>query len=275
MIRRTTLAALAVVTLAAGATPALAQDVFFTGSYSPATVLPNGISTITLTITTSETAPQTLTNGDFTYAVPSGLTVDGFTNQSCSIGGGSFSTSSQLVIQDLTQASGFTCSILLDVVGVTPGEYGLSATNLTFDTPGGSPVALVNGNQPTLTVAAAPAISGLSPATGPVGSSVTITGSGFTGVTAVNFGSIAAASYTVDSATQITATVPAAIAGSTVNVIVTASGGTSADTAADNFTAFAPPPPIPTLTEWAMILFGSLMAGGAALILQRRQRPAA
>lgn len=34
----------------------------------------------------------------------------------------------------------------------------------------------------------------------------------------------------------------------------------------------APPPaPVPTLSEWAMILFGSVLAGGAALYLQRRR----
>jgi ubiquitin len=32
------------------------------------------------------------------------------------------------------------------------------------------------------------------------------------------------------------------------------------------------PAAIPTLSEWAMILFGAGLAGGAALMLQRRQR---
>jgi len=32
-----------------------------------------------------------------------------------------------------------------------------------------------------------------------------------------------------------------------------------------------PTPPIPTLSEWAMILFGVILAGGAALLIQRRQ----
>lgn len=31
------------------------------------------------------------------------------------------------------------------------------------------------------------------------------------------------------------------------------------------------PPTVPTLTEWAMVLFGVLLAGGAALIIQRRR----
>ncbi|MBX9709202.1 MAG: IPTL-CTERM sorting domain-containing protein [Caulobacteraceae bacterium] len=36
--------------------------------------------------------------------------------------------------------------------------------------------------------------------------------------------------------------------------------------------ALAPPPaPIPTLSEWAMILLGLMLAGGAALCIQRRQ----
>ena len=40
------------------------------------------------------------------------------------------------------------------------------------------------------------------------GTSVTITGTNFTGATAVTFGGIAATSFTVNSATQITAVAP-------------------------------------------------------------------
>lgn len=36
----------------------------------------------------------------------------------------------------------------------------------------------------------------------------------------------------------------------------------------------AAPAAVPTLTEWAMILFGALLAGGAALHLQHRRRAA-
>lgn len=53
-----------------------------------------------------------------------------------------------------------------------------------------------------------PVIEGFTPASGLVGSSVTITGSNFTGATAVRFGGVDATSFTTDSATQITATVP-------------------------------------------------------------------
>ncbi len=37
-------------------------------------------------------------------------------------------------------------------------------------------------------------------------------------------------------------------------------------------TEVAPPAAVPTLSEWAMILFGLMLAGGAALYVQRRQR---
>ena len=34
----------------------------------------------------------------------------------------------------------------------------------------------------------------------------------------------------------------------------------------------APPAPVPTMSEWAMIILGTLLAGGAALYIHRRQR---
>jgi hypothetical protein len=66
------------------------------------------------------------------------------------------------------------------------------------------------------------------------GTSVTITGTNFTGATAVHFGAIAATNVVVHSATMITATSPAHAAG-TVNVTVTTPGGTSAITSHDRF----------------------------------------
>ncbi|MFB6717523.1 IPT/TIG domain-containing protein, partial [Streptomyces sp. NPDC056237] len=58
------------------------------------------------------------------------------------------------------------------------------------------------------------------------GNTVTLTGTGFTGATSVNFGTVAAA-FIAASATQATAIAPAAPAG-TVNVTITTPGGTSA-----------------------------------------------
>jgi hypothetical protein len=85
---------------------------------------------------------------------------------------------------------------------------------------------------------AATTVTGVSPGSGPVsgGTSVTITGSGFTGATAVNFGATAASSFTVNSDTSITATAPAATAVGPVDVTVTTPSGTSATSSADQYT---------------------------------------
>ncbi len=81
----------------------------------------------------------------------------------------------------------------------------------------------------TLTVtraAAAPVVSSLSPSTGSTsgGTAVTIAGTDFTGATNVTIGGQAATNVSVVSATQITATTPAHIAGA-VDVVVTTPGG--------------------------------------------------
>jgi large repetitive protein len=83
---------------------------------------------------------------------------------------------------------------------------------------------------------APPTVTNVNPNTGPTsgGTSVTITGTNFSGVTAVSFGSNAAGSFIVDSTTQITATSPAG--SGTVDVTVTAAGGTSAISSGDRFT---------------------------------------
>jgi subtilisin family serine protease len=83
---------------------------------------------------------------------------------------------------------------------------------------------------------APPTVTSVNPNTGPVtgGTTVTIAGTNFFVVTAVNFGATPAASFTVNSPTQITATSPAGTG--TVDVTVTAGGGTSATSAADRFT---------------------------------------
>ena len=59
-----------------------------------------------------------------------------------------------------------------------------------------------------------PVISSFTPPVGGSGNSVVITGTGFTGVTAVSFGGTAATTYNIDSDTQITATVGASASGS-------------------------------------------------------------
>ena len=92
------------------------------------------------------------------------------------------------------------------------------------------------------TYMAAPAVTGVTATSGPLAGGVTvnITGTGFTGATAVKFGSVAATNVVVVSATQISATSPAETAG-TVDVKVTGPGGTSATVTADHYTYVAAP----------------------------------
>jgi hypothetical protein len=89
---------------------------------------------------------------------------------------------------------------------------------------------------------AAPAVTSVSPNSGPIagGTSVAIMGTGFIGATAVSFGPVRA-SFTVNSDSQIMATSPAQCRG-TVDVTVTGAGGTSTTSSADRFTYNAPVP---------------------------------
>ena len=87
----------------------------------------------------------------------------------------------------------------------------------------------------------APAVSAVDPSSGRTagGTTVVVTGLNFFAASAVSFGSSAAASYTVDSDTQITAVTPAEAAG-VVDVRVTNEGGTSPAADGDKFTFVAP-----------------------------------
>jgi len=84
---------------------------------------------------------------------------------------------------------------------------------------------------------AAPAITSVSPSNGPIagGNVITITGSGFTGATAVGIGFRPATSFNVITDNSITAVVPAGTSG-TFDVMVTADSQTSAQTRADFYT---------------------------------------
>ena len=91
-----------------------------------------------------------------------------------------------------------------------------------------------------------PVVTGISPTAGTAGTTVNISGSGFTGATAVDFGPNAAQSFTVESDTQITAVAPAGTG--TVDVTVATSGGTSATGSADQFT-YQPAPCTASFTD--------------------------
>jgi hypothetical protein len=92
------------------------------------------------------------------------------------------------------------------------------------------PVTVTVSNNP-------PTITSFTPAAGPVGTSVTISGTNFTGATAVRFNGVTA-SFTVNSATSIQAIVPAGATSGPISV--TTPGGTATSASAFTVTASAP-----------------------------------
>ncbi len=83
-------------------------------------------------------------------------------------------------------------------------------------------------------------VTALNPVTGPLagGTTVTLTGTGFTGATSVRFGAVEASSFTVVSGTEIAAVTPAGTSGGAVDVTLTTPTG--AWTSSRAFTYFDP-----------------------------------
>jgi hypothetical protein len=136
------------------------------------------------------------------------------------------------------------------LVVVSPAApAGPATVDVTVTTTSGS--SATNANDHFTYVAPVPAVSGLSPTSGPTagGATVTVTGSGFTGASIVDFGSTAVTSFTVNSTgTQLTVTSPTVSpAGGTVDVTVTTPGGISATSANDRFD-FVPAPTVTNLS---------------------------
>ena len=83
------------------------------------------------------------------------------------------------------------------------------------------------GVSPTFTLQVIPTVASVAPTSGVVGTSVTLTGSGFTGTTAVDFAGAPGASFTLVSDTQIDASVPVGAATGTIAVTNSAGTGVS------------------------------------------------
>jgi hypothetical protein len=207
-----------------------------------------GVSDVTVSAPSGTSNP--VATDHFTYASGARPAVTGVSPTSGPATGGTtviitgvnFTGATKVTFASVAAPS-FTVTAPSSITAVSPpGAVG--ARNVQVTTAGGTSPG-VAGDLFTYTTSR-PTITGISPASGPTtgGTKVTITGTGFTGVTQVTFAGVAATSFTVVSATKLTAVSPAGAAGARV-IQVTTPSGTSPGSSADLFTYI---PPRPTVT---------------------------
>lgn len=183
-----------------------------------------------------------------TSATPANGDIGGAT--SVVIAGTSF-TGATAVMFGATPAASFTVDSDIQITAVSPaGVVGTVDITVTIPGPLTSPIAA--GDQFTYTTTTpTPTVTGVAPNTGDISgaTSVVITGTGFSPATAVKFGPTAAASFTIDSSTQITAVSPAVATPGTVPIRVLVGSLRSPLGPADKYTfTTTPPPGLPSVT---------------------------
>jgi len=163
-------------------------------------------------------------------------------------------------------ASQGTSTVMFNGIAATPTSWG--ATSIAVPVPNGATtgnvVVTVNGvasNGAAFTVTSTtPSISSLNPGSGPVGTSVTITGVNFgasQGASTVTFNGTAA---TPSSWTATSIAVPVPTGATTGSVVVTVGGQPSNGI---SFTVMPPPPSISTLTPTSGVVGTSVTIAGA------------
>jgi hypothetical protein len=181
-----------------------------------------------------------ISNANFTIAPGAGPSILSFTPATGPVGTAVTIT-----------GTNFTGATAVSINGTAATFTVNSATSLTAIVAAGTTSGLINVTTPAGTatsatpflVGSAPTITSFTPATGPIGSIVVITGTNFTPATQVTFNGTNAPLFFVNSATQITVTVPN---GATTGLIaVTSPLGTG--TSATNFTI----PPAPVITSFS------------------------
>ena len=130
---------------------------------------------------------------------------------------------------DSTVTAGTTYYYVLKLV--YNATSGTKPTSTNFSANSNAVIPNPAGNAPTVT--------NINPNTGAnnTTTNTTITGTNFTGATSVKIGAANVQSFTVNSATQISAVIQTGLAAATYDITVTTPNGTSAVIAADQFTA--------------------------------------
>jgi hypothetical protein len=209
-----------------------------------ATAPPGTVGTVDVTVATDGGTSATSAADQFTYTVPPPPAVSGVSPSSgpngtlVTITGTNLSGATAVDFGQNNPSSSFTVGNATTVYATAPP--GNQTVDVTVTTVAGTSTTST-ADEFTYTIPSQPTVTGISPDTGFSGTSVIVTGTGFTSTSAVDFNGVAA-TFTVNSDTGITATAPTG--SGTVDVTVVNSGGTSAASAADQFTySTATPPP--------------------------------
>jgi hypothetical protein len=243
------------------------------GDYSAMTIDPDGC-TFWYTGEYYDASPTTLSQdnwqtriGSFQLpgcsgTVPAAPTVSGFNPTSGSPG--------TLVT---VNGTGFTGATSVKFNGATASFTPGTDSQLTATVPSGATSGAISvttsagtgtsSGSFTVTAAPAPTVTGFAPSSGPVGTSVTVTGTGFSGATSVTFNGTAATTFTVNSATQVTATVPSGA--TTGRIAVTTSAGTGTSTTDFTVTVVVAGPTITSISPTSGTVGSSVAITGTGL----------
>ncbi|MEP6764169.1 MAG: IPT/TIG domain-containing protein [Gemmatimonadaceae bacterium] len=220
--------------------------VFVSATSITATAPAHAAGAVSVVVTNPDTQIATLANG-FTYTAAAAPVVTSIAPNGGGIAGGSVIT---------ITGTGFGAGATVSIGGTAATAVVVnSATSITATAPahaaGAVPVVVTNADNQigtlaggfTYFAAAAPAITSIAPNAGNIagGSAITITGTGFGAGATVTIGGTAATGVVLNSATSISAIVPAHAAGA-VSVVVT-NADTQSATLAGGFLYTAVPAP--------------------------------
>jgi hypothetical protein len=183
---------------------------------------------------------------------------DGSRKSGVQIDGTTLSTSQVTVAIDPSHPDRGTITAQVPAALLGPGQHAVRLVNPTDSGP-------VSGGQAAITASVTsgtmPAITGLSPSSGPVGIDVVISGRNFSGATAVRFTGGQLADHSIDGSGMITAEVPAGAASGPVTVVTPA--GSAVSPVAFSLTVATNPPMITSIQP------AQGMAGDVVKILGR------
>jgi hypothetical protein len=216
-----------------------ATAVSFNGTAQPTFTVVND-TTITTTVPTGATAgPVSVTNPFGIGTSASNFTViPAPTVSGLSVTSGTFGTAVTIT------GTGFTWATQVQFNTTNAVFTVVNNTTITCTVPSGATTGVVTVTNPagnasstaTFTVFPVPTITTFTPTSGPVGTSVTITGTEFNAITNVRFSGVNA-SFTVNSTTSITATVPSGAVTGTITIL----NGSGTATSSSNFAVTTPP----------------------------------